>query len=89
MTDKLVVVRRYADEMTARIAAMALEANGVPAQVSADTAGGALPSMSLVFPVRLIVREEDETFARELLDTPADEPDADAPGAYDNGETPA
>jgi putative signal transducing protein len=74
MSDKLVVVRRYGDEMSARIAAMSLEANGVPAQVSADTAGGALPSMALVFPVRLIVRAEDEALARELLDTPADEP---------------
>lgn len=74
MNDKLIVVRRYADELTASIAAMALEANGVPAQVSADTAGGAIPSMALVFPVRLIVRAEDEAIAREILDTPADPP---------------
>jgi hypothetical protein len=85
MTDKLVVVRRYVDELTARIAAMALEANGVPAQVSADTAGGALPSMALVFPVRLIVRAEDEALARELLDTPADPPNDNSP-AHDDEE---
>ena len=76
-SEKLVVLRRYSDEVAAKIAALALEANGIPAQVSADNAGGALPSMSLVFPVRLIVRAEDEALARELLDTPADSPDSD------------
>jgi hypothetical protein len=69
------VLRRYSDELTAQIDAMALEANGVPAHVSADNAGGALPSMSIVFPVRLIVRAEDEALARQLLDTPANSSD--------------
>ncbi|HEX3158686.1 MAG TPA: DUF2007 domain-containing protein [Gemmatimonadaceae bacterium] len=74
MADELVVLRQYADEMSAQMAAMALEANGVPARVSADTAGGALPNLALVFPVRLIVRAEDAELARELLDTPVDAP---------------
>ena len=80
MTDEPIVVRQYADELSARMAAMMLEANGVPAQVSADTAGGALPSLALGFPVRLIVRAEDAELARELLDTPAESQDDDAPG---------
>ena len=75
--EELVVLRRYSDEVSANIAALALEANGIPAQVSADNAGGALPSMSIVFPVRLIVRAEDESIARELLDSPADSLDGD------------
>jgi hypothetical protein len=70
---KLVVVGRYASEMPARIAALMLEANGVPVQVMADTAGGMLPSMALVWPVRLLVLAEDESLARELLASP-DEP---------------
>jgi hypothetical protein len=75
MTDKLVVVGRYVDELSAQIAAMALEANGVPAQVSADNAGGALPSMAFVYPIRLLVREEDEKLARELLESPVESDD--------------
>jgi len=75
--EKSVVLRRYSDEVSAKIAALALEANGIPAQLSADNAGGALPSMSLVFPVRLIVRAEDEALARELLDTPAEPSEGD------------
>ena len=50
--DDLVVLRKYSDEMSARVAALSLEANGIPAQVSADTAGGALPVLALGFPVR-------------------------------------
>jgi hypothetical protein len=75
MSEELVVVKRYLDELSAEIDALALEANGVPAMVSADTAGGALPSMALVFPVRLLVRAEDAPLARELLETPAHPPD--------------
>ena len=77
MASDIIVLRRYIDELSAQIAAAALEANGIPAQVSLDNAGGMLPSMGLLFPVRLLVRKEDEALARELLDTPAlddDEP---------------
>jgi hypothetical protein len=74
MADELVVLRQFGDEMSAEMAAMMLEANGVPARVSADTAGGALPNLALAFPVRLIVRAEDAELALELLDTPADPP---------------
>lgn len=73
----LVVLRKYPDEISARIAALSLEANGIPAQVSADTAGGALPNLALVFPVRLIVRAADADLARKLLDTDAPPPPDD------------
>lgn len=68
----IVVLRTFANELEAHLAAAVLEANGIPAQVLADTAGGAYPSIALVFPVRLLVREEDATLAREILDTPVD-----------------
>ena len=76
--DELVVLREYGDEMSARVAALSLEANGIPARVSADTAGGALPSLALVFPVRLIVRAVDAELARHLLDTDAPPPPVDS-----------
>ena len=79
MADELVVLRRYGDELSAQLDAMALEAQGIPAQVSADTAGGALPSLALAFPVRLIVRAEDAAAALELLDTPVAESEDEAP----------
>ena len=72
MPDEIVVLRKYVDELVARLDASILEANGIPAQVLADTAGGAYPSMALVYPVRLLVRSEDAALARDLLDSPAD-----------------
>jgi hypothetical protein len=79
--DELVVLRKFSDEISARVAALSLEANGIPAQVSADTAGGALPVLAVGFPVRLIVRAADADLARKLLDTDAPPPPDDSPSA--------
>lgn len=82
MSSDIVVLRRYTSELHARLDAAVLEANGVPARVSADTMGGALPSLALLMPVRLLVRAEDAALAAEILDAPADPPpDGDEPPA--------
>jgi len=75
MSDDIVVLREYSNEAEANLVASMLEANGIPSHVAADTAGGAFPSLALVFPIRLLVRREDLELARELLDTvgPVDE----------------
>ena len=78
MTAGLVVLREFSTEVEARLAASVLEANGIPADVIADTAGGTLPSIALIFPVRLLVRAGDAELARELLDTPAEPQEWDA-----------
>ena len=83
MAADIVVLRTYGSETEARFDATVLEANGVPAQVMADTAGGALPSIALLFPIRLLVRAEDEALARELLDTPLGDGEAAAPDGWD------
>ena len=72
MEDDIVVLRTYGNEIEAGLAASVLEANGVQAQVSADTAGGAYPSMALLFPIRLMVRAADAALALEILDTAVD-----------------
>ena len=72
MTDDVVVLRQFSTEVEAQLAAAVLEANGIAAQVVADTAGGALPAIAVIFPVRLLVRAGDAALARELLDTPVD-----------------
>jgi Putative prokaryotic signal transducing protein len=74
VTNEVVVLRKFHTEAEAQLAASVLEANGIPAEVRADTAGGALPSIALVFPVRLLVRASAADLARELLDTPAEPP---------------
>ena len=83
MSDEIVVLRTYVSELEARLAATILEANGIAAEALADTAGGAYPSMALVYPVRLLVRAEDAALAAEILDTPAEESAEDDTGADD------
>jgi len=80
---RTVVLRTYANELEAHLNAAVLEANGIPAQVSADTAAGAYPSMALLYPVRLLVLQEDAALARTILDTPADGAGADEDEAPD------
>jgi hypothetical protein len=80
VSESIVVLRKYVNEFDARLDATILEANGIPAQVLADTAGGTLPSIALVFPVRLLVRAEDATLAADLLGSSAA---ADGPGETD------
>ena len=75
MNDDLVVLRTYSNEAEANLAAAVLEANNIPARVVADTAGGAIPAIAIVFPVRLVVQAGDADLARELLDVPVDESD--------------
>jgi hypothetical protein len=72
VTDDVVVLREYSKEVEAHLDAAVLEANGIPARVLADTAGGAIPAIAVIFPIRLLVRAADAELARELLDTPAD-----------------
>ena len=68
MANEVVVLREYSLEWEAQLAASTLAANGISSHVLADTAGGALPSMALVFPVRLLVHASDATLALEILD---------------------
>ena len=88
MADAMVVIREYISEVEAMIARSVLEAHDIPALVLRDDAGGMLPSMHLVFPIRLAVRRTEATLALHILDTPfrastsLDDPlgDADRPG---------
>lgn len=83
------VIRQYLNEMEALVARSVLEANDVPAVVLRDDAGGMLPAMHILYPVRLAVRVQDAAEALRILDSPfddslTDEPlrgDHDAPGA--------
>jgi hypothetical protein len=77
VADDVVVLRSFSTEVEAHLAAAVLEANGIPAQVVADTAGGAIPAIAVIFPVRLLVHASDAELARHLLDTPADPPEGE------------
>jgi hypothetical protein len=64
----LFVIRTFSNEMEASIAEATLEANGIPSSVMTDSAGGALPWLNTLHPVRLVVRESDVDLADAVLD---------------------
>jgi hypothetical protein len=69
MTDsELVVVRTFSDRIEADLAHSALEAAGIDSMVSGDDAGGVQPGLWTGEGVALLVRDEDATTAREILD---------------------
>jgi hypothetical protein len=83
MGEAMVVIRQYVNEMEALVARSVLEANDVPAVVLRDDAGGMLPSMHFLYPVRLAVRVQDVTQAFHILDAPfenANDVDIDTDG---------
>lgn len=78
--DDVIVLRKYVSEVEATMAHLVLEAHNIPSAVMRDTAGGMIPSMALLYPVRLAVRREDADEARRILDTEAPLPAEDGGG---------
>ena len=78
--DDVIVLRKYVSEVEATMAHLVLEAHNIPSAVMRDTAGGMIPSMALLYPVRLAVRREDADEARRILDTEAPLPGEDGGG---------
>ncbi len=79
MGEAMAVIREYASETEAHVARSVLEAYDIPAAVLRDNAGGMLPSMHIMFPVRLAVRESDAARAVDILDAPFIESDDSFP----------
>lgn len=79
MGEAMAVIREYASETEAHVARSVLEAYDIPAAVLRDNAGGMLPSMHIMFPVRLAVRESDVARAIDILDAPFIESDDSFP----------
>ncbi len=65
--DEPIVIRTYTRAMDAEVARAILEAHDIPSAILRDDAGGMLPAMQMLWPVRLVVRSEDEEEARRVL----------------------
>ncbi len=78
MDDEIVVVRTYLSEVEAHIAQAALASSGIPSIVLPDNAGGMLPMLQVLFPIRLAVRSDDQEAAIAVLDAPPGVHDVDA-----------
>jgi hypothetical protein len=75
MSDEIVVIRKYTSEVEAQVAQIVLEAHDIPSALLHDDAGGMIPSMRLIYPVRLAVRAEDEEEALRVLSGRAEDVD--------------
>jgi len=64
------VIRTFANEVEAHVAQAVLDANGIDSNLIRDDAGGMMPWLQWLHPIRLVVREADSILAVELLDTP-------------------
>ena len=78
--DEVIVLRKYSSEVEATMAHLVLEAHNIPSAIMRDTAGGMIPSMAILYPVRLAVRRDDADEARRILDSEAPLPAVDGGG---------
>jgi len=68
------VIRTFTSEIQAQIAQAVLDANGIDSGLIRDDAGGMMPWLQQLHPIRLVVREEDSSDAVDLLDSPPPTP---------------
>lgn len=70
MPEPITVIRTFANEVEAHVAQAVLDANGIDSDLIRDDAGGMMPWLQWLHPIRLVVRESDSALAVELLDSP-------------------
>lgn len=80
MPENAFVVRTFPNNVEAEFAQSVLDANGIASMLLKDNAGGMLPFLDILHPVRLVVRQGDVDTAVRLLDaTAASDPNKDEP----------
>ena len=67
MSDDLYVIKTFSNDVEASLAEAVLDANGIPSTLISDTAGGSMPWLNALHPIRLMVRESDVETAVMLL----------------------
>ena len=68
MSDSLRIVRTFPNDVEAELARAVLGAHGIDSVIIGDSAGGMMPWLNTLHPVRLAVRPEDAEIAERLLD---------------------
>jgi hypothetical protein len=68
VSDDLYVIRSFSNDLDASLAEAVLEANGIPSSRISDDAGGMMPWLHALHPIRLMVRRSDVDIAVALLD---------------------
>lgn len=71
MPENAFVVRTFPNSVEGEFARAVLDANGIESMLLKDDAGGMLPFLGVLHPVRIVVREGDVDTAVRLLDASA------------------
>jgi hypothetical protein len=71
MPEHAYVVRTFPNNVEAEFVRSVLEVNGIVSMLLKDNAGGMLPFLDVMHPVRLVVRQMDVDTAIRLLDATA------------------
>jgi hypothetical protein len=71
MPENAFVVRTFQNSIEAEFARAVLDSNGITSMLLRDNAGGMLPFLDVMHPVRLVVRQMDVDTAVRLLDATA------------------
>lgn len=72
MADNTKVIRTFPNEVEAYVAQAVLDANGIDSELVRDDAGGMMPWLQWLHPIRLIVLESESAAATEILNNPPD-----------------
>jgi hypothetical protein len=75
-----VEIARFPDDLSAQLAASRLRASGIEPTLISDDAGATYPSLQMVRGVRVLVAEEDEEAALEVLEGDDEETAGDDAG---------
>jgi hypothetical protein len=67
MDEALTVIRTFPNDPEASLAQAVLDANGIGSVLIRDNAGGMMPWLNTLHPVRLAVRAADAELAERLL----------------------
>jgi hypothetical protein len=70
-SNALCVIRTFSRDLDARLAEAVLEAHGIDSIIISDNAGGMLPNLNAMHPIRLAVKEPDVELALSVLDSSA------------------
>ena len=84
MADDLQIIRTYPNDLEAALGQAVLEANGIASVLISDSAGGMLPWLNTLHPLKLAVPTADAALAGQLLDGVATNDDGETGPASDD-----
>jgi len=68
MMNEIICIYKTYDSTEADLIRAEFEALGIPCYLRSDNASGVLPQLNMISGIGLMIHQEDESLAREILD---------------------